>query len=135
MKKTNSYRPLNTKIPTKSIPKSMGIKLGILLGVIIPIAALIAYPMNINFFSVTRIISIFVLIISIAAYIKGEVLYFQPEVTHHGSKVGNKKNVVHKKYNTKFSFSLNKETVQVVLSILIIILCTYLGQVIYKAIV
>ena len=105
-----------------------------LLGVIIPIAALIAYSMNINFFSITRILSVFVLIISIAAYLKDEVIYSHPKVVHHDNTLGNKKTVVHKKYNTNFSFSLKKGTVQVVLSILIIILCTYLGQVIYKAI-
>lgn len=134
MKKKNSYRHQNTKIPAKTIPKSIAIKLGILLGIITPITVMIAYPMNENFFSIARIISIFVLIISIGAYVKDEVIYSHPKVAHHGNTVGNKKNVVHKKYNTNFSFSLNKGTVQVALSILIIILCTYLGQVIYKAI-
>jgi hypothetical protein len=133
MKKKNSYKPLKAKIPAKTIPKSIGIKLGLLLCVIIPIALIIAGSMNMNFFSITRIISIFVLIISIIAYIKGELIYSHPEVAHHGNAVGNKKTVVHKKYNTNFSFSLNKGTVQVVLSTLIVILCTYLGQVIYRA--
>ena len=134
MKKKNSYRPLNTKNPKKSVPKSIGSKLGMLLGVIIPVAALIAFSMNIDFFSIARILSIFVLIISIVAYIKGEVMYSHPNLVHNSNTVGNKKNIVHKKYNTDFSFSLNKGTVQVVLSMLIILLFTYLGQVIYKMI-
>ena len=134
MKKKNSYRPQNAKISTKSIPKAIGIKLGILLAVIIPIAAMVAYAMNINFFSITGIISIFVLIISMIAYVKGEVIYSHPKVVHSGSTLGNKKNIVQKKHNTNFSFSLDKGTIQVVLSILIIIFCTYLGLFIYKTI-
>jgi hypothetical protein len=134
MKKKNSYKPLKTKIPAKTIPKSIGMKLGLLLGVITPIALIISYSMNLNFFSITRIISIFILIISIIAYVKGELIYSHPEAVHHGNTVGNKKTVVHKKYNTNFSFSLKKGTVQVVLATLIVILCTYLGQVIYKVI-
>jgi hypothetical protein len=134
MKKKSSLRPLKTKTPVQTIPKSVGSKLGMLLGVIIPIAALVAYSMNISFFFITRIISIIVLIISVAAYIKGEVLYTHPNVVSHGNTVGSKKVVTHKKYNTNFSFSLKKGTVQVVLSMLIIILVTYLGQVIYNAI-
>ena len=134
MKKKNSYSTVNTKTSSKSIPKSIGSKLGVLLAVIIPIAAMIGYSMDVNFFSITRIIAIFVLIISIAAYVKEEVIYSHPKVMHHGNKVGNAKNITHKKYNTDFSFSLSKGTVQVVLSILVIIACTYWGQGIYKAI-
>lgn len=131
MKKKNEYRQKNTKVPKKSIAKSIGNKLAALLGVIIPIAALIAYSMDRNFFSITIIISIFILIISIAAYVKGEVLYPHPKVVHHVNTPINK-NVVHKKHNTNFSFSLNKGTVQVVLSIMIIIVCALIGQVINK---
>ena len=132
MKKKNSYRPLNTKTSTKTIPKSVGIKLGILLVIIMPIAALIAYSMNMNFFSIARILSIFVLIVSIVAYVKGEVLYSHPKATHHSNSVANKKNIGHKKYNANFSFSAQKGTVQVLLSILIIVLFTYLGQAFIK---
>jgi hypothetical protein len=132
MKKKKSYRPKNTKVPKKTIPKSIGNKLAMLLGVISPVAALIAYSMDRNFFSITIIISIFILLISIAAYVKGEVVYSHPKVVHHGNTPVDKNSVVHKKYNTKFSFSLSKETVQVVLSIMVIIICACLGQVIYK---
>jgi K+-sensing histidine kinase KdpD len=132
MKKKKDYRPKTTKLPEKTIPKSIGNKLAVLLGVIIPIAALIAYSMDRNFFSITIIISIFILIISIAAYVKGEVIYSHPKVVHHVNTPINKKAVVHKKYNTNFSFSLNKGTVQVVLSMMIIIVCAFLGQVISK---
>jgi hypothetical protein len=132
MKKKKDYRPKNTKVAKKTIPKSIGNKLASLLGVIIPVAALIAYSMNKNFFSITIIISIFILIISIAAYVKGEVVYSHPKVVHHGTTAINKNSVVHKKYNTNFSFSLNKGTVQVVLSIMIIIVCAFIGQVINK---
>ena len=132
MKKKKVNTPKNTKVPKKTIPKSIGNKLAVLLGVIIPVAALIAYSMDRNFFSIAIIISIFILLISIAAYVKGEVLYSDPKVVHHGSTPVNKNSVVHKKYNTKFSFSLNKGTVQVLLSVIVIILCAYLGQVIYK---
>ncbi len=124
MKKKNSYKTLNKINHPKTIPKLIGSKLGMLLGGIIPIAMLIAYSMNENFFSITRILSIFVLIISIAAYLKGEIIYSHPKVVHRGNTVIKKKNF----------FSLNKGTVQVVLSILFIILLTYLGQIIYKVI-
>ena len=134
MKKKNSYRIINSKIHAKTIPKLICSKLVVLLSVIIPIAILIAYSMKMNFFSITRILSIFVLIISIAAYLKDEIIYSHPKIVCLRTTVGSKKNVVHKKHNTKFSFSLKKGTIQVVLSILIIILCTYLGQVIYKVI-
>ncbi len=134
MKKKNSVIPLKTKKTTKTIPRSIASKLGMFISVIIPIAIFIAYSMDMNVFSITRIISIFVLIISIAAYLKGEVFYSHPKVVHHGKIVGNIKNVVHKKYNRDFSLSLSKGTVQVVLSILILILSTYIGQVIYKLI-
>lgn len=132
MKKKNDYRQKNTTVPKKSIPKSIGNKLAALLGVIIPIAALIAYSMDRNFFSITIIISIFILIISIAAYIKGEVVYSHPKVVHHVNTPINKNALVHKKHSTNFSFSLNKGTVQVVFSIMIIIVCAFLGQVINK---
>ena len=132
MKKGKSYKTPNKNKYVKSLPKSIASKLGMLLLVIVPIAMLIAYSMNENFFSVTIILSVFVLIISIAAYLKGEIIYYHPVVVNHGNVLGNKKNVVHEVSNKKFSFSLNKGTVQVVLSILIIILCAYLGQVIYK---
>ena len=87
MKKKSTYRPLNTKAhgksKPKSISKSIGSKLAMLLGVIIPIAMLIAYSMNMNFFSIARILSIFVLIISIAAYLKDEVIYPNPKAIQH----------------------------------------------------
>lgn len=138
MKKNNNYMSLNTKANVKSkrksIAKSIGNKLLMLLSVIIPIAILIAYSMSMNFFSITRILSIFVLIISIAAYLKGEIFYPQPKAVHYGN-VLNKKVVAQKKQKRKFSFLLKKGTVQVVLSMLIILLCTYLAQVIYKAFV
>ncbi|MCB2295902.1 hypothetical protein LGK95_20790 [Clostridium algoriphilum] len=122
MKNKKYYKTLNKKKNAKTIPKLIWSKLGMLLGVIIPIAMLIAYSMNENFFSIIRILSIFVLIISIAAYLKGEIIYSHPKVVHRGNIVENKKD----------SLSLNKGTVQVVLSILIIILLTYLVQIIYK---
>ena len=134
MKKNNVVRTLNTKKIQQTIPKSIINKLLLLIGFIIPVALFISYSMNVNFFSITKIISIFVLIISIAAYLKDEVMYPRFKVIHHGNTVGIKKNTANKKHNTKFSFSLNKGTVQVVLSMIIIIICTYLGQVIYKQI-
>ena len=138
MKKKSTNKSLNTnahvKPEPKSIPNLIGRKLGMLLGVIIPIAMLIAYSMNMNFFSIARILSIFVLVISIAAYLKGEVIYSNPKATQHNNTLVTKKNVEHKKNIKNSFFSLKKGTVQVVLSMLIIILCTYIGQVIYKAI-
>ncbi|MGH4126236.1 MAG: hypothetical protein ACREV6_25325 [Clostridium sp.] len=142
MKKNNTNRALNTKahvkskpkyIP-KSIPKLIGSKLGMLLGGIIPLAALIGYAMDMNFFSITRILSAFVLLISIAAYLKDEVIYPNPKAIQHDNALTTKKNGVNKKYSKNSFFSLKKGTVQVVLSMIIIILCTYLGQVIYNAI-
>jgi K+-sensing histidine kinase KdpD len=132
MKKKKDYRPKSTKAPKKTIPRSIGNKLAALLGCIIPIAALIAYSMDRNFFSITIIISIFILIISIAAYVKGEVVYSHPKVVHNINTPINKNNLVHKKNHTNFSFSLNKGTVQVVFSIMVIIVCAFIGQVIYK---
>jgi len=134
MKKKNSYRPLNKKIHAKSIPKLIGSKVAMLLGCLVPISIMIAYSMNINFFSITRILSSFILVISIAAYLKGEIIYSNSKVVHHGNVVGNKKIVVNKKHKTNFNFSLSKGTVQVVLSMLIILVLTYLGQGIYKVI-
>lgn len=134
MKKKNSYRPVQKKMAVKTIPRSICNKLAMLLGVIIPIAAVIAYSMDKNFFSIAIILSIFILIISIAAYVKGEVMYSYPKVVRHGSTLANKKSVVHKSYNTSFSLSLKKGTVQVVLCMLIVIVCTYLAQLIYKSI-
>jgi len=138
MKKNNTYRPLNTKAHAKakpkSVPRAIGSKLSILLGLIIPIAMLIAYSMNMNFFSIARILSIFVLLISIAAYLKGEIIYPNPKAMQHDNSLTYKKSVEHKKNIKSSYFSLKKGTLQVVLSMLIIILCTYLGQVIYKAI-
>lgn len=137
MKKKSNSRPQITKAHVKSkpksIPKLIGGKLGMLLGVIIPIAALIGYSMNMNFFSIARILSVFVLIISIAAYLKGEIIYPNPKAVQHDNTLTTKKIAVSKKENKSFSFSLNNGTLQVVISMLIIILCTYLGQVIYKA--
>lgn len=132
MKKKKSYSPKNTKATKDTIPKSIGKKLAVLLGVIVPVAALIAYSMDMNFFSIAIIISIFILIISVAAYVKGEVVYSHPKVVHHVNKLANKNVIVQEKHSTSFSFSLNKGTVQVVVSIIVIILCSYLGQVIYK---
>ncbi|MBU3159277.1 hypothetical protein KPL37_05835 [Clostridium frigoris] len=134
MKKENSYRLQKTKIHVKTIPELIVSKLLMLLGCIIPISILIAYAMKLNFFSITRILSIFILIISIAAYLKSEIMYPHPKVVHKGDKVGSKKNIVYKKHKINFSFSLKKGTLQVVLSMLIIILITYLGQGIYKLI-
>ena len=131
MKSKNTYKSVSTKdkakFKTKSIPKSIGNKLLMLLGLIIPIAALIGYSMNINFFSIARILSIFLLIISIAAYLKDEIIYPQSNAVHHDNRLNNKSKL-------KFSFLARKGTFQVVLSMLIIILFTYLGQVIYKVI-
>ncbi|MFT5873675.1 MAG: hypothetical protein ACI8WT_002622 [Clostridium sp.] len=134
MKKKNTHKPQITKVHSKTVPKSIVNKLGILLGVIIPIAIFIAYAMKINFFFITRILAMFVLIISIAAYFKDQVFYVHPEVVHHANKMGSKKILVTKENNSKVSFSLNNGTIQVVFSIMIIIACTYLGQVIYQAI-
>lgn len=129
-KKVNTQKV--KKVPVKTIQKSIFNKSAVLLGVIVPVAALIAYSMDRNFFSVAIIISIFILLISIAAYVKEEVLYSDPKVINHGSKSVIKNSVVHKKYNNKFSLSLNKGTVQVLFSIIVIILVACLGQVIYK---
>ncbi|MGH4119246.1 hypothetical protein [Clostridium sp.] len=134
MKKKNSPRVINTKNQRKTIPRFIINKLGMLVGLILPIALFIAYSMDVNFFYITEIISIFVLIICIAAYLKDEVIYPRFKVVHRGNKVGIKKTAVDQKHNTKFSFSLKKGTVQMVLSILIIIICTFLGQLIYRAI-
>lgn len=138
MKKTNTYKSVNTKAQVKSqpksIPKSIGSKLGMLLGVIIPIAALIGYSMNMNFFSIARILSAFVLIISVAAYLKDEVIYPNPKAVQHDNALTTKKLAVNKKPIKNSYFSIKKGTVQVIISILLIIICTYLGQVIYKAI-
>ncbi len=134
MKKKNAQRPLNTKERPKTIPKSIVNKLGMLIGFIVPIAFFISYSMNVSFFSITKIISVIVLIISIAAYLKGEIIYSSSKTVHQGKAIGNKNTSVNKKHSSKFSISLSKGTVQVVLSILIIIVCTYLGQVIYTAI-
>ncbi|MBU3200003.1 hypothetical protein LL037_04720 [Clostridium estertheticum] len=132
MKKENSYRPQKTKIHVKTIPELIVSKLVMLLGCIIPISIFIAYAMKLNFFSITKILSIFILIISIAAYLKSEIMYPHPKVLHKGDTLGSKKNVVYKKHKTNFSFSLKKGPLQVVLSMLIIILLTYLGQGIYQ---
>ena len=142
MKKNNTHRSQNTKAHVKSIPKSIpksitkliGSKLAMLLAIIIPIAALIGYSMNMNFFSIARILSAFVLIISIAAYLKEEVIYPNPKAIQHDNKLTTKKIAVMKKPSKNFLFSLKKGTVQVVLSMIIIIICTYIGQVIYKAV-
>jgi hypothetical protein len=135
MKNKNNHKPQNTKKNVKSIPKLMVNKLAMLIGIIIPISTFIAYSMEINFFFITRIILCFVLVISIAAYLKNEIIYSHPDVVHHGNTLGNKKSVVHSKYNTKFSFSLKKGTVQVLLSIIVIIICTYIGQAIYRVMI
>ncbi|HEY8891500.1 MAG TPA: hypothetical protein VIM70_14730 [Clostridium sp.] len=134
MKKKNSYRAKNTKTKVKTIPKLIVGKLGMLLVIIIPIAILISYSMNLNFFSITRILSIFVLIISIAAYLKGEIIYSHPDQSHYSGKASNNKTITHKKSNINFSFSLKNGTVQVILTILIILVLTYLLQFLYKAI-
>jgi len=141
MKKRNIYKSESTKArekakpnsKPKSILKSTGSKLIMLLGTIIPIAALLAYSMNMNFFSIARILSAFVLIISIAAYLKEEVIYPNPKAVQHDNSLTTKKLAVNKKPSKNFSFPLKKGTFQVVLSMIIIIICTYLGQVIYKA--
>ena len=124
MKKKNSYKTLKKKKHVKTVPRLIGSKLGMLLGIIVPIAIILAYSMNQNFFSITRILSIFILIISMAAYLKEEIIYSHPKVVHRGNMVIKKKDF----------FSLNKGTVQVVLSILIIIVLTYLVQAVYKTI-
>ncbi|MBU3143060.1 hypothetical protein [Clostridium sp. CF012] len=138
MKKDNTYRPLNTKAhvqtKSKSISKSIVSKLLMLLGIIIPIAALIGYAMNMNFFSIAIILSAFILIISIAAYLKEEVIYPNPKAVQHDNRLTTKKIAVVKKTSKNSPFSLKKGTVQVVLSMIIIIICTYIGQVIYKTI-
>ncbi|MBU3215015.1 hypothetical protein LL033_08450 [Clostridium estertheticum] len=134
MKKENSYRPQKAKIHVKTIPELIVSKLVMLLCFIIPISIFIAYSMKLNFFSITRILSIFILIISIAAYLKSEIMYPHPKVLHKGETLGSKKNVVYKKHKINFSFSLKKGPLQVVLSMLIIILLTYLGQGIYRLI-
>ncbi|MCB2354759.1 hypothetical protein [Clostridium estertheticum] len=134
MKKENSYRPQKTKIHVKTITELIFSKLVMLLCSIIPISIFIAYVMKLNFFSITRILSIFILIISITAYLKSEIMYPHPKVLHKGDTLGSKKNVVYKKHKINFSFSLKKGPLQVVLSMLIIILLTYLGQGIYRLI-
>ncbi|MBW9152536.1 hypothetical protein [Clostridium estertheticum] len=134
MKKENSYRPQKAKIHVKTIPELIVSKLVMLLGCIIPISIFIAYTMKLNFFSITKILSIFILIISIAAYLKSEIMYPHPKVLHKSNTLGSKKNVVYKKHKINFSFSLKKGTLQVVLSMLIIILLTYLGQGVYRLI-
>ncbi|MBU3127286.1 hypothetical protein LGL55_08240 [Clostridium tagluense] len=137
MKKNNTNRYLNTKAHVKSKPKSIiksiGSKLAMLLCVIIPVAALIGYAMDMNFFSITIILSAFVLIISIAAYLKDEVIYPNPKAIQHDNTLTTKKNGISQKHSRKFSVLIKKGTIQVVLCMIIIILCTYLGQVIYKA--
>jgi len=135
MKKKNSYSAINTKTKVKSIPKLICGKLGILLSIVIPIAILIAYSMNENFFLITRILLIFVLIISIAAYLKGEIIYSHPKQSHYNNVVGKNKTITHKKSNINFSFSLKNGTVQIILLILILLVLTYLVQVIYKVII
>ncbi|MBX4260669.1 hypothetical protein KTC96_22020 [Clostridium estertheticum] len=134
MKKENSYRPQKTKIHVKTITELIVSKLVMLLGFIIPISIFIAYAMKLNFFSITRILSIFILIISITAYLKSEIMYPHPKLLHKGDTLGSKKNMVYKKHKINFSFSLRKGPLQVVLSMLIIILLTYLGQGIYRLI-
>jgi len=139
MKKKSTSKSQNTKANVKSkpksIPKLLGSKLVMLLGVIIPIAALIGYSMNMNFFSIARILSVFLLIISIAAYLKDEIIYPNPKAVQHNNTLTTKKIAVIKKDNKRFSLSIKNGTLQVVVSTLIIILCTYLGQVIYTAMV
>lgn len=139
MKKKSTYKSLSTKTKAKfkpkSIPKSIGSKLFMLLGLIIPIAALIGYSMSVSFFSIARILSLFVLIISIAAYLKDEIIYPNLKAIQHDNSLINKKKLGHKENRRNFSSLIKKGTVQVVLSILIIIAFTYLGQAIYKIIV
>ncbi|WP_298843060.1 hypothetical protein [Clostridium sp.] len=134
MKKKNSYKPKKTKIHVKTVPELIVSKLVMLLGCIIPISIFIAYSMKFNFFYITRILSIFILIISIAAYLKSEIMYPHPKVVHKGNALSSKKNIAYKKHKINFSFSLKKGTLQVVLSMLIIIVLTYLGQGVYKLI-
>ena len=134
MKKENSYRPQKTKIHLKTISELIVSKLVMLLGCIIPISIFIAYSMKFNVFSITRILSIFILIISVAAYLKSEIMYPHPKIVHKGNTLSSKKNIAYKKHKINFSFSLKKGTLQVVLSMLIIILLTYIGQGIYKLI-
>ena len=138
MKKKSTYKSLGVKTKAKfkqkSIPKSICNKLLMLLGLIIPIAALIGYSMNVNFFSIARILSIFLLIISIAAYLKDEIIYPNLKAIQHDNSLINKKNLGHEKNTRNFSYLIKKGTVQVLLSMLVIIACTYLGQTIYKII-
>ncbi|MGH4138568.1 hypothetical protein [Clostridium sp.] len=139
MKKKTTYKSLSTKAKAKfkpkSIPKSIGSKLLILLGLVIPIAAFVGYSMNVNFFSIARIISLFILIISIAAYLKDVIIYPNLKAIQHDNSLINKKKSGHNENRRNFSSLIKKGTVQVVLSILIIIAFTYLGQAIYKIIV
>ena len=134
MKKKNSYRPKKARVHVKTIAELIVSKLAMLLGCIIPISIFIAYAMKIDFFFITRILAIFILIISIAAYLKGEIMYPHHRLVHKGDLASSKKNIVYKKHIINFSFSLRNGTLQVVLSMLIIIVLTYLGQSIYKLI-
>jgi len=132
MKKKNSYRAINKKVITKTVPQLIISKLCMLIGIILPLAVLLAYSMDVNFFFIIQSLSIFVLIISISAYLKGEIFYSHPSAAHHSNIVANKKTVIYKKHNKNFSFSLKNGTLQVVFSMLMIILITFLGQVIYR---
>ncbi|MBU3112947.1 hypothetical protein [Clostridium lacusfryxellense] len=134
MKSGKSYKTLSKNKHVKSLPTLMVNKLLMLLGAIIPISMFVAYAMKENFFYVTIILSIFVLIISVAAYLKGEIIYYRPKVVHHGNVLKNKKNVINETSNKKFSLSLSNGTVQVMFSIIIIILMAGVGQAIYKVI-
>lgn len=134
MKKKNSYRAKNTKTRAKSIPKLIGGKLVMLLSIIIPIAILIAYSMNLNFFSITRILLIFVLIISVAAYLKGEIIYSHPDKSHYSGKASKDKTITHKKSKINFSFSLKNGTLQVIIILLSLLVVSYLVQAVYKVI-
>lgn len=133
MKSGKSYKTLSKNKHVKSLPTLMFNKLLMLLGVIIPISMFVAYAMKENFFYVTIILSVFVLIISVAAYLKGEIIYYRPKVVHHGNVLNNK-NVINETTNKKFSLSLSNGTVQVMISIIIIILMAGVGQAIYKVI-
>ncbi|MBU3188675.1 hypothetical protein K9O30_05810 [Clostridium bowmanii] len=139
MKKKNTYKSVSTKTKAefkpKSIPKSIGSKLLMLLGLIIPVAALIGYSMNVNFFSIARILSLFVLIISIAAFLKDEIIYPNIKAVQHDNSLINKKKLGYNEKRRNFSSLIKKGTFQVILSILTIIACTYLGQAIYKILV
>jgi hypothetical protein len=134
MTKRKSYKKPSKNKQVKTLPKSIVNKLFMLLGVIIPISMFIAYSMKVNFFYVTIILSVFVLIISVAAYLKGEIIYYRPKVVHHGNVLGNKKNVITEASNKKFSLSLSNGTVQVMFSIIVIILIAGVGQAIYKVV-